>query len=152
MKFSHFIIVSLVFSAFFAVSCNKDKFTTKPQLKLKSINTDTVFVNTLFQMDISFTDQEGDIDSVTIRKVFTNKNRVPTNDRRKVNEEVPPVTRSGNIIISYYHGSDPGQQFPAIGDPIGIGDDLVIYKIVAKDAAGNISDTLETSVIRIKSR
>jgi hypothetical protein len=143
------LLVILV-AAFAVGSCNKDKFTTKPQLKLKSVNADTVFANTLFEIDVEFTDEEGDIDSVFIRKVITNKNLPPTLDKRAIPGSVPDKTTTGRLLIRYFHGNDPF--YPAIGDPLGVGDDLVIYKLVAKDAAGNTSDTLELKQIKIKKR
>jgi hypothetical protein len=144
------IFLIIIAAALALGSCNKDKFTTKPQLKLKSINADTVFANTGFEMDIEFTDQEGDIDSIFIRKTVTNKSLPPLTDKRRLPESVPAKTTLGNFLIAYFHGNHP--TLPPIGDPLGIGDDLVIFKIVVKDAAGNASDTLEIPQIKVKKR
>ena len=52
-----------------AVSCGKDKFNTKPSLKLKSINSRVIPVNGVLNIEFEFTDKEGDISNLlTLKK------------------------------------------------------------------------------------
>jgi hypothetical protein len=59
--------ILILFISFFAVSCGKDKFTTAPQLKFKSIKPDRVPSNILINspdvpiLTVGVTDLEGDL-------------------------------------------------------------------------------------------
>ena len=48
------------------VSCSKDKFTTEPQVEIKSITPTTVVSGNIITMKGQYTDQEGDLDSVLL--------------------------------------------------------------------------------------
>ena len=54
-------IVFVLFGMAFLIACNKDKFQTKPQLRIKSVNQTTVPVNGSAIFRIEFTDKEGDV-------------------------------------------------------------------------------------------
>ncbi len=43
------------------VSCTKDKASTKPSLKFKSINGSEFFPGSTVNIDLTFTDKEGDL-------------------------------------------------------------------------------------------
>src|SRR5438046_4698768 len=54
---------TILFSIFILllVSCNKDKYTTAPQLKYKSVNTKVLRQGQIITFTLSFTDAEGDV-------------------------------------------------------------------------------------------
>lgn len=61
--------------------CGKDKFQTKPQIKIKSPDKRTVVsFNGSIRFIIEFTDKEGDVtDSLFVKKVRLNRRVTPTN-------------------------------------------------------------------------
>ena len=68
MKLSQLLITATVL---LVVACNKDKFTTIPQLTIKSISPGTVVSGNVLTVKGTYTDKEGDIDSVfVVRKFF----------------------------------------------------------------------------------
>src|SRR6476660_9600753 len=94
-------------SAAFLVACNKDKFQTKPQLKLKSVSPDVVPFNSAIRFRIGFTDKEGDVqDSFFVRKVRLNKKVVPTNlDSFWVQIPDFPNTDQGEFVLDLNYQS-----------------------------------------------
>ena len=61
-QFSYFIVVVLLLLA----GCNKDKFTTEPQVEVKSIQPATVTNGAIIRLLADYTDDEGDLDSVLV--------------------------------------------------------------------------------------
>jgi hypothetical protein len=134
------------------LSCNKDKFQTKPQLRIKSISPETVPFNSGIQFRIEFTDKEGDVqDSLLVKKVRLNKRVVPTN-LDSFWTQIPdfPNAQKGDIVVSLSYQSIisainppdiPGSN-PPVKEP-----DTLVLKFLAKDNAGNKSDTLTTQQI-----
>jgi hypothetical protein len=49
-----------------AAACNKDKFTSEPQVKVTSIQPAVVTTGNVIKLLANYTDQEGDIDSIYI--------------------------------------------------------------------------------------
>ncbi len=63
-------ILLCIFAIGFIAGCNKDKYTTKPQLKYKNVNTRDLKRNEFLTFTLEVTDAEGDIqDSIFIQKV-----------------------------------------------------------------------------------
>ena len=63
MKYSLFVLIVLVV---IATACNKDKFTTEPQVEVKSITPETVFNGNIINLKAKYTDDEGDLDSAYV--------------------------------------------------------------------------------------
>ncbi len=54
-------------------SCNKNKYTDKPQLSFKSVNTTVLNPNQVITFNIEFTDAQGDVqDTLWVQKVTKN--------------------------------------------------------------------------------
>lgn len=133
-------------------ACNKDKFTTKPQLTFESFNTDVVTYNSNLVITLKYTDREGDIqDSIYVERLALNCTDT-VKAHYKIPSEVPKMHNSeGEIVISYSYGGDP-PPFPLIGDPTcGLNqsdsikiNDTCIYRFALKDLAGNTSDTISS--------
>ena len=138
------IITLVVIIALTVISCGKDRFQTVPQLKLKSRNTDVVDLNDNLRLNVEYTDKEGDVsDSLFIV-------------RQRLNVKKPVQLLASPYKIPNFPNTDKGEfeitlayQFglllaltpiprPGGGNEI----DTLRLKIVARDKAGNKSDTL----------
>jgi len=145
----------LLFAAFILfgfVSCNKDKFQTIPQLKFKSKNTDLVPLNGNLRVTLEYTDKEGDVDDSLIVV------------RQRLNRRGPLTLPASPYTIPAFTNTDKGEfeitlnyQFglifgiPALripgSNPAQNEPDTLTLKFVARDKAGNKSDTLTVSNI-----
>ena len=129
------------------IACGKDKFETVPQLELKSRNTDIVPVNGDLRLDIEFRDKEGDVsDSLFIVRQRLNK-RGPV-QLSALLYGIPdfPNTDKGEfeVTLTYQFGlvlNLPPLRIPG-SNPVKNEVDTLRLKIVARDKAGNKSDTL----------
>jgi hypothetical protein len=63
MKRNHFFWVFLML---LSAGCNKDKFTTEPQVEVKSIQPSTVTNGAVIRLLSDYTDDEGDLDSALV--------------------------------------------------------------------------------------
>jgi hypothetical protein len=137
----------LVLVAMVIIACGKDRFQTVPQLKLKSRNTDIVPLNGELRLNIEYTDKEGDVrDSLLIV-------------RQRLNVRGPVQLPASPYGIPDFPNTDKGEfevtlnyQFGLVfglnplrvpgSNPVRNEIDTLRLKIVARDAAGNKSDTL----------
>jgi hypothetical protein len=129
------------------ISCGKDRFQTKPQLKFKSRNTDIVALNSDLRLNIEFTDKEGDVtDSVLIVRQRLNVRFPETKPANPYKIPTFPKTDKGEFEITMRYQFDLVTGFIA-HDALGASPqrkeiDTLRLKIVARDKAGNKSDTL----------
>lgn len=136
------------------LSCSKDKFETKPQLKFKSKNADIVGINGSLRILIGFTDKEGDVsDSLLLVRQRLNKRGPVTLPVSPYKIPNFPATKKGEFEVTLEYqfglifglspiritGSNPPQNEP----------DTLNLKFVARDKAGNKSDTLTVNNIII---
>lgn len=131
----------------FLISCNKDKFTTTPQLKYKSVNTKILNQGQTITFTLSFTDAEGDFipDSALFVEKFEPK---CVASRFKQYYKFPanfPIMkdRSGEILVSYTYPS------PSFLGPQCNKNDTAVFKFVLRDKAKNKSDTAVSDPIVI---
>jgi len=130
---------------FLLFSCKKNKYSTAPQLKYKSVNTKELQRGETLRFTLSFTDAEGDLtDSIIVQKIvsacrdrsntsFTQKYKVPTFPTSK--------NQSGEFVVSYnYNDVNPGCPNR---------NDTAVFKFVLKDKAQNKSDTAVSDAIVI---
>ena len=67
-------IIAITLLAAVIVACNKDKFQTKPQIKIKSVTPNIVPVNGTLSVILQFTDKQGDVsDSIIVVRERTNQ-------------------------------------------------------------------------------
>ncbi|HEX2535123.1 MAG TPA: hypothetical protein VHK69_15365, partial [Chitinophagaceae bacterium] len=129
------------------LACSKDKFQTKPQLRLKS-HSGVVANNqeSFFQAIVEYTDKEGDIqDSFYFKKTRINLRETAVSDSDfyfKVPEF--PARTQGELQVSIPGTAMAASTNPRIpgSDPAVNENDTLIVKMVARDKAGNWSDTL----------
>jgi len=141
------IITIAVIIVLTIIACGKDRFQTVPQLRLKSRNTDVVALNGSLRLNVEFTDKEGDVsDSLWIIRQRLNVRgqiQLPASPY-KIAEF--PTTDKGEfeITLAYQFGLVFGLSPIRItgSNPIRNEIDTLRLKIVARDKAGNKSDTL----------
>lgn len=144
MKIRIWLALVIVFGM---TACDKDKFETKPQLELKSRSTDIIPVNGDLRLNIEFRDKEGDVsDSLLIVKQRLNK-KGPAQLLLPYGIPDFPTTDKGEfeVTLDYQFGLTFGLiaiPIPGSGNPPKREIDTLRLKIVARDKAGNKSDTL----------
>lgn len=145
------VLLALIISvALFA--CGKDKFQTVPQLKVKSKNTDVVSLNGTLRVILEYTDKEGDVsDSLIIVRQRLNKNGPLILSPSPYKIPDFPNTDKGQIQIEFRYSQDLTFNIPRLriigSNPIQYERDTMLLKFVARDKAGNKSDTASTNVI-----
>ncbi|HSC37758.1 MAG TPA: hypothetical protein VLD19_07805 [Chitinophagaceae bacterium] len=143
------LLVSVLFLLF---ACNKDKFQTTPQIKIKSISSDIIPNGGSLVVTLTFTDKEGDVDdSVFVKKIRLNKTVVPT-IRDSVKYKIPDfpshmkgdmeITMDYQTILSAINppnipGSNPPRAQP----------DTLIVQFAVTDKAKHRSDSVSTGQI-----
>jgi hypothetical protein len=140
------IWLALIIS-FGMIACGKDKFETVPQLTLRSRNTDVVPVNGTLRLNVEYTDKEGDVSD----SLFIVRQRLNIRGRVQLPPspyDIPTFPHSDKgefeISLEYQFGlifGLPPLRVPG-SNPVRNEIDTLRLKIVAKDKAGNKSDTL----------
>ena len=144
------LLASLFIVTFLA--CGKDKFQTIPQLKFKSKNTDVVGINNDLRIILEYTDKEGDVDdSLLVVRQRLNVRGPVTLPVSPYTIPDFPATNKGEfeITLTYQFGLIFGLaplRIPG-SNPVRNEPDTLNLKFVARDKAGNKSDTLTVSNI-----
>lgn len=148
--------------SFFIIStaCNKGKYTSKPQLSLKELNsTKLSFSGDQLAFTFNFTDKEGDIDSLLISRV--SKVCSDTADTRyrlaktSFFYRIPPFTytkfQSGELKVLFgYNTSDSNILSLSTcidSNTSAAKNDTSYFRFCLKDKEGNLSDTLQSPAI-----
>ncbi len=151
MKLKLVFLGALITTLFF--SCEKDKFTTIPQIKVKSITPGTVEQGDLITMQSKFTDEEGDLDSVYLILKWFDGNTVTrefdTLDYAFSNYGIPEKTRDGDLFVKFAFGQIGTGYPPLQGSPV-LRDTTAAIGIVIMDKAKNRSEYQESDKIRLK--
>lgn len=136
--------------------CNKDRYQTKPQLKLKDLKVGTITTanGTGSAVEIVFevTDKEGDVeDSIFIQKVDAARIPCPGNSiLSNLNYRIPdyPNTSNQKVIFKIRFATVNVNDYALLGGPsCPPRKDTSYFRFVVKDKAGNKSDTLKTDAI-----
>lgn len=138
-----FLTVALLVAA-----CGKDRFETKPQLKIISVNTvntKELAFNEPLSITLEFTDKEGDVSDT----FFIVRERLNAHDPRV--KVLPyllpkyPLTQKGEIEVNLDFQNEVILDLPPIripgSNPTKNESDTMRLKFVAKDKGGNYSDT-----------
>jgi hypothetical protein len=129
------------------IACNKDKFTTAPQVKIKNISPANVLNGNLIELKGSFTDDEGDLDSVYIvYKYYNGATATKTDTFRNSYESlgVPANTRSAEITVSYTYNQSNPPYLPGVNK-----DTTASLGLLLIDKAGQRSNYAESEKIRL---
>lgn len=144
-------VIILCIGAFIFTACEKDKFQTKPQIKIESQSYDFVPRNQELKITFSFTDKEGDVDD-SLYLVRTRLNqRGPYADMRPLDYKIPsfPNQQDGEmtLTLSYGFGLTAGISTISIPGTSQKEPDTMALKFVVVDKAKNVSDTATVNVI-----
>ncbi len=139
----------IIFIGFaFLISCDKDKFETKPKLTFKSVNATTITKGGDLKFELTATDKEGDLtDSLFVIRLNRNCTK---KDTTKFQYILPKFPTSGNLEIPIqvnYSYQSQGSNYPPItpsfsctsGSPR---NDSCTFKFIIRDKAGNVSDSV----------
>lgn len=135
------------------VSCSKDKPSTKPSIKFKSINGTDFLAESVVNISLDYTDKEGDLGNGIITYIRDRINLKPitdpaSNDKADtIQSALPdfPKTSTGEITLRIpgsFLDEDPLPQNDSAN--ASIYNDTVVFKIFVQDVAGNVSDTITT--------
>lgn len=129
----------LIFSA-----CNKNKFSTRPQLSFESMSTNVLAPGNTITFTLKYTDKEGDIqDSLYVEKITKNCEQSDFTAYYKISDQVPVQQNSeGEILVTY--GYLTGQAIPEIKGPVCLENDTCVMRFVLRDKQKNASDTVTT--------
>jgi hypothetical protein len=139
--------------------CKKDKFETKPKLKLKKAEsylvTTTNGTGSVVDIEFEVTDKEGDVqDSIYMQKIDAALNPCPANSiLTNLDYKIPDFPKSANQAVTFRvrFSTLNLDGYALIGGPsCSPRKDTSRFTFVVKDKAGNKSDTLKTDPIAIK--
>ncbi len=138
-----YAVLFSIFLFVFLSACKKDKFSTTPTLKFKSVNTTILQQGGNILFTLSFTDAEGDLsDSLFISKIEPN---CVNSNFSNAKYPLPPFpsgkNQSGDILITFSYNDVSPKCFPR--------NDTAIFKFLLKDKAQNKSDTISSPPIII---
>jgi len=147
-----FVVFLAVLIAVAVLSCNKDRFTTEPQVNVKSISPNTVFQGDIIDLKAKFTDDEGDVDSIYIVYKWYNNTTVTRNDTFRYTTaalNLPTNTRQGDILVEFAYGRliNGFSQLP--NSPVAK-DTTSTLGLLLVDKAGHRSGYSESDKIRLK--
>jgi hypothetical protein len=136
------------------IACSKDKFETRPTLEFKSANTNVVPQNSGLRVTLSYTDKEGDIDSVYVFRQRLNK-KSPIG-ASTLEFPVPSDFKNetkGDLVLTMDYVNNLTLQLSPINIP-GSGNlkepDTLALKFLLKDKADHVSDTVIRNFIIIR--
>lgn len=145
MKAKILILLAIVVMFY---NCNKDTYTTKPQIKVKSLSSTRLSSGDLLLIQLEFTDAEGDIqDSLYIQKV--SKACPGTSSEFKVGYPVPDFTPTSNLKgvleLNYAYNVNINGYKTITG--CGNRNDTTYFRFWLIDKAKNVSDTITSDNI-----
>jgi hypothetical protein len=127
----------------FALGCSKDKFETKPRLEIASVDQMEVPYGGSLTVTLKYFDKEGDLDSL-----FASRERINVKSPKLVSfypYRIPRFPPEPEAELEYFQkSSDLRLELTGISIPGSGGQfepDTLHIRFVAKDKAGNYSDT-----------
>ncbi len=149
MKIFQSLLITLIL---FTISCNKDKFTTVPQVSITSISPSIVLNGNIVSMKGNYTDKEGDIDSILIVYKWYNGAAIVKKDTFRytfTSLNLPSKTNEADLSIDFqYNTSNPNGfvTLPAASPK----DTTATLGLILIDKANNRSIYAESNQIRLK--
>ncbi len=132
--------------------CSKSKFTTKPQLKIKSINSTDISGSQDLIIILNLTDKEGDFTSFFAVKKTVNScpgsNFIDSSLFQIPQDFLNTKEREGEITVTLDRIHRGANNCPAPGGGVKV--DTAVYSFWTRDMAGNVSDTVSTEPILIR--
>ena len=143
-----FFLIPLIF-----FSCKKDKYTTEPQVTVKSISPGQVLQGDILMLDAKFTDDEGDIDSTLIVYKWFDVDAVTitmvdTFRYSLSGLKIPGKLRQGDLSVQFEYGSTNNQNgYPTFSSVTK--DATASFGLVLIDKASHRSNYSESGKIRL---
>lgn len=133
-------------------SCQKDKYTTIPQVILKSISPSTAISGSVIEVNGSYTDLEGDIDSALIVYKWYNGATAVRKDTFRFNFGqlgMPTGTQRADLTLQFEYNTN---NYPDLVKLPGVSlrDTTAAFGLVLIDKAKNRSNYSESPTIRLK--
>jgi hypothetical protein len=129
------------------ISCNKDKFQTKPQISIKSYNTKAVQPAQELIVTLNYTDKEGDLADGKLVYIPRRLNRRPIPGGGSIIDSV------SNLLASDFPDTDKGELQLRLDHAVlkttATENDTLLFRFVLVDRAGNKSDTVTSDNIVI---
>ena len=136
---------------FFVISCGKDKFTTKPQLKYKSASATKISGSQILTIKLDLTDKEGDFTPfLGVKKTVAGcptSNYLDSAKFSVPDEFIKTKSTHGelNIILDRTNRGSNSCFLPGGA----VRPDTTVFSFWTRDKAGNVSDTAFTEKIII---
>lgn len=146
MKVRHIAIASV---AIIIIACSKDKFTTTPQVEIKSISPENVNSGNIIRVKGKYTDKEGNLDSVLVVYKWYNGAAVTKNDTFRYSFEslgLPQKTMEADIDLVFEYNTF-NTSFAKLGGVIK--DTTATLGMVLKDKDSLRSNYTESARIRL---
>ncbi|OSZ77412.1 hypothetical protein CAP36_13555 [Chitinophagaceae bacterium IBVUCB2] len=105
MKVRQIVIAAV---AIIIIACNKDKFTTTPQVEIKSISPENVNSGNLITVKGKYTDKEGNLDSALVVYKWYNNAIVTRTDTFRYSFDqlgLPPKTIEADIELVFEYNT-----------------------------------------------
>lgn len=134
-------------------SCKKNKFTTEPQVTVKSVEPGEVSLGDVITVDAKFTDDEGDIDSVLIVLKYYDGDNVTFSDTTRNSLSglgLPAKTREGDMSVQFDYGTN-NSGYPILSNSPVAKDTTATFGLILIDKAAHRSNLSESGKIRLKS-
>lgn len=140
--------------AVLATACSKDKVETKPSLKVKSVSSNVIPVNGDLSVNLEFTDKEADLESIFVQKIRQNRRTTKTiRDTFSLSVGEFPKKNNGDLEMKLFYQLQllSAERAPAVpGRPNEFESDSLIIRLVLRDKAANVSDTVTTEQIVVQ--
>jgi len=155
-------IVLLALITIILSSCNKSQFSTNPHLTFESVNKTSLLTGSVLIFNLSFTDQQGEVDTLFIRRESKVCSDTADNGYILLKKDYPTVipyypstkNQKGTISITFGYSSDNGngsvENLNACVlqmDSTTAKTDTSYFKFCLKDAGGHLSDTVKSPAI-----
>jgi hypothetical protein len=144
-------VIPIFVFVFLFFSCNKDKFTTKPQLRFKSANATTISGNEVLSLKFDLTDKEGDFTPfLGYKKTVAG---CPASNRTdSTSFSIPPdfidtKATQGELVITFTKNLRGSNSCLLPGGAVR--PDTSVFSFWTRDKAGNKSDTSYSAKIII---
>jgi hypothetical protein len=142
------ILITIIALSFLA-GCSKDKYTTKPQLKYKGVNTNFVERNQQLRFTIEVTDAEGDIqDSIWVQEIVRNCGSGGFTSHYKMPNVTAVKDLKGDVEVCYAYGLNQGCPIITHSNCV-TKNDTTTFRFWIQDKAKNVSDTITSEEVVI---
>jgi|SRR5688572_24431488 len=140
--------------AMVVVSCSKDKVETKPSINVKSLSSKLIPVNGDLSINLEFRDKEADLESIFVQKIRQNIRKTTTiRDTFSLSVADFPKKTDGDIEMRLFYQLQLISAERAPANPnssTGFESDSIVIRLVLRDKAKNVSDTVTTEQIVVQ--